>query len=247
MVPPGLPQPQTMALTVDEVIDLGPSLRQIRLGGDALLGFRFAPGQDLMLRLPLPAGELVSRRYTIRRADPAAGLADLNVVMHGDGPAAQWANAALPGQQLDEVVGPRGKITLEGGAAWHLFLGDETYIPGTLAMLEALPRPALARAILEVSGVADQQAVAGRPDGEMSWLHRGRASPGEPGRLLDALRAWQPPPGRGHVYIAAEVRVALALRDELLAQGYSRDQVSAKGYWSRGRANASRGEPDEPT
>jgi NADPH-dependent ferric siderophore reductase len=55
------------------------------------------------------------------------------------------------------------------------------------------------------------------------------------------------PPGRGHVYIAAEVKVALAIRDELLTHGYTRDQVSAKGYWSRGRPNANRGEPDEPT
>jgi NADPH-dependent ferric siderophore reductase len=235
-----------MALTVDEVVDLGPSLRQIRLRGEALRGFQFALGQDLMLRLPLPGGELVSRRYTIRRTDPAAGLADLNVVMHGDGPAARWATAARPGQFLAEVVGPRGKINLDAGAAWHLFVGDETYIPGTLAMLEALPSQALARAILEVSGPADEQPYAGGTGVSISWLHRAGAETGEAGRLLEEVRGWQAPPGRGHIYIAAEVRVALALRDELLAKGYSRDQISAKGYWSRGRANASRGEPDEP-
>ncbi|HVB14863.1 MAG TPA: siderophore-interacting protein [Candidatus Dormibacteraeota bacterium] len=241
-----LPQPQTMSLTVAEVADLGPSLRQIRLRGEALRAFRFAPGQDLMLRLPLPSGDLVSRRYTIRRGDSAAGLADLNVVMHGDGPAARWATAVEVGQQLPEVVGPRGKITLDPDADWHLFLGDETYLPGTLAMLEALPQPARGRAILEVSGPADEQPVATDAQVEVSWLHRDGADPGAAGRLLQAVSRWQVPVGWGHVYIAAEVRVALALRDELLARGLSRDQVSAKGYWSRGRPNASRGEPDEP-
>jgi NADPH-dependent ferric siderophore reductase len=241
-----LPQPQTMSLEVAEVADLGPSLRQIRLGGESLRGFEFAPGQDLMLRLPLAGGDLVSRRYTIRRADPSAGLVDLNVVMHGDGPAARWANAARPGQLLPEVVGPRGKITLAAGAAWHLFVGDETYLPGTLAMLEALPGETIGRAILAVSGPLDEQPVDSPGLVEVNWLHRGSASPADAERLLEQLRGWQIPAGRGHVYIAAEVSVALTLRDELFAQGLSREQVSAKGYWSRERANASRGEPDVP-
>jgi NADPH-dependent ferric siderophore reductase len=247
VIPTALLPPQTMSLAVDDVSDLGPSLRQIRFRGEALRGFQFAPGQDLMLRLPSEGGELVSRRYTIRRADPGAGLADLNVVMHGDGPAARWATAARAGDLVSEVVGPRGKITLDAGAAWHLFIGDETYIPGTLAMLEALPSHAVARAILEVSGAADEQPVEAGESVEFSWVHRGDASLRDAGRLLEETGGWRVPPGRGHVYIAAEVKVALAIRDELLTHGYTRDQVSAKGYWSRGRPNANRGEPDEPT
>lgn len=235
-----------MSLTVLEVVDLGPSLRQIRLAGDALRGFQFAPGQDLMLRFPLERGEPVSRRYTIRRADPVTGTADLNVVMHGDGPAARWATGVRPGQELTEVVGPRGKITLAPGAEWHLFLGDDTYIPGTLAMLEALPLGKQARAILEVSSASDEQPVSSHGEVDLTWLRRGGSEAGDPGRLLEEIREWQVPSGAGHVYIAAEVTVALSLRDELLRRGLSRNQVSAKGYWSRGRANASRGEPDEP-
>ncbi|MGH7643289.1 MAG: siderophore-interacting protein [Candidatus Dormibacteria bacterium] len=247
VLPGGLPEPKTMALAVEAVDDIGPSLRQIRLRGEDLRGFRFAPGQDLMLRLPLAPGALVSRRYTIRRADPEAGLADLNVVMHGDGPAARWANAARPGQLLGEVVGPRGKITLDLAAKWHLFLGDETYLPGTLAMLEALPGPAPGDAILEVAGAAEEQPVPDHEGVSVSWLHRGAGRPGEPGLLLEAVADWQIPSTPGHIYIAAEVRVALRLRDELLGRGFAREQISAKGYWSRGRANAPRGEPDDPT
>ncbi|HVC22403.1 MAG TPA: siderophore-interacting protein [Candidatus Dormibacteraeota bacterium] len=241
-----LPPPQSMSLTVVEVVDLGPSLRQIRLGGEDLIDFTFAPGQDLMLRLPRPNGELISRRYTIRGTNPRAGQADLNVVMHGDGPAARWARAAQPGQQLAEVVGPRGKITIDPDADWHLFLGDETYIAGTLAMLEALPTSASAQALLEVSTGADEQPFASRAGIHLDWLRRVDEPPGDADRLLHELRRWQAPPGRGHVYIAAELRVALTLRDEVLGGGLPRDQISAKGYWSRGRANASRGEPDDP-
>lgn len=247
-VTPGmLPPPKTMSLSVVEVVDIGPSLRRIQLGGEDLLGFRFAPGQDLMLRLPLPGGDLVSRRYTVRRADASAGVADLNVVMHGDGPAAVWAAAAQPGDQLPEVVGPRGKITVDPDADWHLFLGDDTYIPGTLAMLEALAPHSRADALLEVSTPADEQAFPGTAGIDLRWLSRGDAPPGEAERLLQGSRAFQIPGGRGHIYIAAEVRVALALRDDLVGRGFPREQISAKGYWSRGRANAPRGEPDDPT
>ena len=236
-----------MTLEVGQLRDLGPTFREIRLQGAALHGFRFAPGQDLMLRLPRGNGEVVSRRYTFRRADPVAGTADLNVVMHGDGPAARWARSVRPGQTLREAVGPRGKITLDAAAEWHLFLGDETYVPGTLAMLEALTPDALASAVLEIPEAADEQPFARQPSQEIRWLHRHGAAPGDPRRLFEALRDRPFPPGRGHVYIAAELRVALALRDDLLAQGFPRNQISAKGYWSRERANASRGEPDDPT
>ncbi|HEY6538861.1 MAG TPA: siderophore-interacting protein [Candidatus Dormibacteraeota bacterium] len=241
-----LPIPRTMSLAVDRVTELSPSLREIGLAGEDLLGFKFLPGQDLMLRLPLGHDEVVSRRYTIRRADPALGRAELNVVMHGDGPAARWAGAVSPGDRLAEVVGPRGKITLDSSAGWHLFLGDETYIPGTLALLEALPGGAAARAFLEIPSAADQQPVPAADAIRVEWLVRGDRPPGEPGLLLEALRGWQQPEGLGHVYIAAEVRVALALRDELVGRGLAREQISAKGYWDRRRANASRGEPDEP-
>ncbi|MGA8426843.1 MAG: siderophore-interacting protein [Candidatus Dormiibacterota bacterium] len=244
--PSPLPPPHTMSLEVAEVHDLGPSLREIRLKGAGLRGFQHAPGQDLMLRLPLDSSSMVNRRYSIRRADGSAGHVDLNVVLHGDGPAARWAGAARPGQQLPEVVGPRGKITWDPAAAWHLFLGDETYISAVFAMLGALPAEALALAVLEVTGPDDELPCDSRADAQVRWLHRGGRSPGDPEKLLEVLEAWSIPPGSGHIYIAAEVRVALSLRDHLVARGFSREQISAKGYWSRGRANASRGEPDEP-
>ncbi len=234
-----------MTLEVSEVEDLGPNLRQIRLVGADLVGFAFLPGQDLMLRLPGPAGTLVSRRYSIRRADRAGGSADLNVVMHGDGPAARWAKAAGPGGPPLEVTGPRGKITLDPSADWHVFLGDETYIPAALALLEALPRGRRGWAALEVEGAEDEQPLDPAAEVELQWLHRGAVRPGDGSRLWDWLEARPQRGGTGHFYVAAEVSVALGLRDRLLRLGVSRNQVSAKAYWSRTRANAPRGEPDE--
>ncbi|MGH7610510.1 MAG: siderophore-interacting protein [Candidatus Dormibacteria bacterium] len=241
-----LPQPQTLqGLRVRSVTDLSPSLRRVELSGEALVGMAWAPGQDLMLRLPRRDGSVVSRRYTIRRADGHEGFVELNVVLHGDGPAARWAQAVQAGQGLDDVVGPRGKISLHPDQDWHLFLGDDTYLPATLAMLEALPQGAQGLAALEVGAPEDEQPLRSEAEATITWLHRGSDSPGDPGRLLRWLEGARLPPGAGHVYVAGEVRLALAIRDRLLTLGLKRERVSAKGYWIKGRANADRGEPDE--
>ncbi len=242
-----LPPPQSGSLVVADVTDLGPSLRQIRFRGRFLQGLRWAPGQDLMLRLPQDGEHMVNRRYSIRRADPYAGRADINVVMHGNGPAARWAREVRLGQLVPDVVGPRGKITLDPAADWHLFIGDDTYLPATLAMLEALPPAASARALLEVGAPEDEQPLETAASAELEWLHRGASEPGAPEGLVERLERLRLPDGRGHVYIAAELRVALRLRDLLLARGLARGQVSAKGYWVRGRPNAQRGEPELPS
>ena len=60
-----------MSLTVTEVVDLGPNLRQIRLGGEDMIGFRFAPGQDLMLRLPLADGSRLEPHWRARSTNDA--------------------------------------------------------------------------------------------------------------------------------------------------------------------------------
>jgi NADPH-dependent ferric siderophore reductase len=50
---------------------------------------------------------------------------------------------------------------------------------------------------------------------------------------------------RGHAYLAGEVGLVLALKNSLLSRGWTPDQISAKAYWNRGRANAGNGEPEQ--
>jgi NADPH-dependent ferric siderophore reductase len=75
------------------------------------------------------------------------------------------------------------------------------------------------------------------------WLHRQGRPAGEAGALVAALGETALPDGPGHVYLAGEARVVLALRDALQERGLAPEQISAKAYWGRGRANASHGEP----
>jgi len=230
-----------------EVVDsamVTPKMQRIRLGSSELRGFEYRPGQDVMLWVPAEGGRMVYRRYTIRHLDQAAGLLDIDVFEHGkDGPGAHWVEAAQPGDHVD-VVGPRGKISLVD-APWHVFAGDETYIPATFAMLKALPAGTPAWAFLEVAGPEEEQPLSVTADARLMWIHRGELPPGDSAALVAAVGSAELPTSPGHAYIGAELQVARALSRALEARGFESARISSKAYWGRGRANAGIGEPKE--
>jgi NADPH-dependent ferric siderophore reductase len=238
-----MPEPRPLSLVIASVKDRTPHMRRIRLTG-ALEGFEYLPGQDLAVAVLRDDGSMVRRRYTIRQFDPARRLLDLEVVMHGDGPGIRWAQAARPGVAVD-AIGPRGKITLAPGAEWHLFGGDATALPGAFAMMEALPAGVPASAFLLVDGPTERQSIAsGATDKTINWQYDNAPPSRLDGGLVAALSSTNLPPGRGHAYLAGEVALVSALKASLLARGWTVEQISAKAYWNRGRANAGHGEPE---
>ena len=45
-------------------------------------------------------------------------------------------------------------------------------------------------------------------------------------------------------HLAGEVALVTALKATLVSRGWATDDISAKAYWNRGRANAGHGEPE---
>jgi NADPH-dependent ferric siderophore reductase len=237
-----LAEPRTWHLDVAEVQDLTPRMRRVQLTSRDLDGFDYLVGQDMALTFRRVDAPPVRRRYTIRHYDPDQRRLDLDFVLHGDGPGMRWAQAARPGDAI-EVVGPRGKITLLRDAAWHLFAGDATAVPGALAMLEALSEDVTAVAFLQVDGPEERQAVGGDRAQQITW-HYEVPAPNRDTDLAAILAGAVLPPGRGHAYLAGEVALVTALKATLLSRGWSPEDISAKAYWNRGRANAGHGEPE---
>jgi NADPH-dependent ferric siderophore reductase len=224
---------------------LTPSFRRVVVTGPGIEGLRHQPGQDLMLRVPLGGERVVNRRYTIRSVDHVQRTVTIDVSLHGAGPGTDWISAARAGDRID-AIGPRGKITVHPDADWHLFLADETGLPGALAMLEALPPGSAATALLEVDTAADEQVFAVAPGApiDVRWLHRGgRSAPGDPDPMLAAIAAVELPTGVGHAYVAAEAGVVRAATRALTGRGLRAEQISGKAYWRRGLPNAEHGEP----
>ena len=233
-----------MPLVVASVEDVTPHMRRIELTGPSLEGFEYLPGQDLAVAVLRDDGSMVRRRYTIRRFDAGRRLLDLEFVMHGDGPGIRWAQSARPGLAVD-AIGPRGKITLAADAEWHLFAGDATALPGAFAMMEALPSGVPASAYLMVDDPTERQPLPSSATNKTVRWQYDNALPSEPdGGLVAAVSSADLPPGRGHAYLAGEVALVSALKAALFARGWTADQVSAKAYWNRGRANAGHGEPE---
>jgi NADPH-dependent ferric siderophore reductase len=240
----GIAGVRPLELEVAEVADLGPHMRRLRLAGEALADFTYQPGQDIMLVLGGTAERPLSRRYSIRDLDRRSRLLELNIVAHGvHGPGATWAAAVQPGDHVDGV-GPRGKISLDPDADWHLFLGDESAAPASLNMLEALADPVPGVAYLEVASELDELSAHVSGDHQVTWLHR-RDVPATASTLLDeTFGSATLPTGRGHVYIFGEVQRVAAMQRAALARGLTPDQLSVKAYWGRSKPNADRGEPD---
>jgi NADPH-dependent ferric siderophore reductase len=219
-----------------------PHMQRLLLTAPELAEFSYHPGQDMMLLVAVAGDRPVRRRYTIRAADLGRRLLTLDVVRHGEGPGERWVRSARPGDRV-EAIGPRGKIFPATGADWHLFAGDESSMAATFAMLGALPAGTAATVILEIPEPADEQQATTAATLDLRWLHRRGGPAGEPAVLAAALASVPLPAGRGHAYLFGEAKAVLRLREVAAERGLAPDQVSAKAYWGRGRANASHGEP----
>ncbi|RPE81030.1 siderophore-interacting protein [Vulcaniibacterium tengchongense] len=230
---------------------LTPHMRRVVFGGEELRGFlSAAPDDHVKLCFPNREGELVAptpgpqgpvfppgrepsplRDYTPRRYDPARNELAIDFVLHGEGPAANWAAAATPGQRL-ALGGPRGSFVVADDFDGYVLAGDETALPAIGRWLEELPPRARAWALVEIPGEADRQPLASAARVEVTWLARDGRDPAAPGLLEQALRALPAPPGDAFYWIAAESRRARAMRRFLAEErGVPKDWLRATGYW----------------
>jgi NADPH-dependent ferric siderophore reductase len=223
-------------LEVVAVDDVGPRIRAITFASSDLVDFGYEPGQDLMMSFPL-ADRIARRRYTIRRSDPIAGTAVVEFVIHGNGPASDWAEAVGPGDRI-EAIGPRGTILLRAETDHHIFVADDSAVPATFAMAEALPAGAAATMILEVDEPeADRPTPATAATASLRWVGLGGV-PAAIGTLEMAA-------AHTHAYVHGEASMVRAARQALTDAGLSADAVSTKAYWRSDQPNADHGEPSK--
>ncbi len=221
-------------LRVVKAFDIGPHMRRVQLTADNLDEFQPKPGQEIVLQLR-QGDEIARRHYTIRRFDRATKLIDVDFVLHGHRtPGLSWALEAQPGD-IVEIRGPRGRVSLDHTADWHLLLGDETAIPAIFSLLEALPSSARAFAFVEIGANEDREKLETIAQLRLEFCSRNGAEPGPNDILARALAGFVFPPGKGQAVTLGETSNIRALRHALIGRGLDRGQIYSEGYWRPGR------------
>ena len=215
-------------LEVRRVENVSRHFRSVVLGGEALADFVSASFDDhVKVLLELGGAEPVMRDYTPRAFDPARLELTLEFALHGDGPAALWAEQARVGQTL-VVGGPRGSFIIPMDYDWHLLAGDETGLPAIARRLEELPEGTPVIALLLVTDPADQRIFKSGAQLNAQWFS-------EPETLLTTARALSLPPGEGYIWCAGEAATMAALRKIFVDEkGHDRHAIRAAAYWKRG-------------
>ncbi len=237
-----LPDPRPLALEVRAREQLTPLVTRVVVGGDDLLGFEFAPGQDLMLAVPTDANTAdANRRW--RHHQPSLHHPPGRPRGRHRRPRSRGARRrprcplGLRRAQLGSsiaAVGPRGKVVPAEGVDWHLFVCDESGWAATAAMVESLTASERAVIVADVAGEDEQQPLDAVADVYVSWCNRDGTPPGRSEQVLAALEHLTLPDGRGHAYLSAELSVVRTVSDWLTAHGFASDDIAPKAYWRAG-------------
>ena len=215
-------------LAVVRVEALGPHFVSVTFAGESLADFVSASFDDhvkFMLDADGPAP--VRRDYTPRRHDAAARELTIEFALHGDGPAADWAAQAKPGQRAT-IGGPRGSFIVPVDFDWHLLVGDETALPAITRRLEELPAGTRAIVIAQVADDRDRRTFTSAAELSVQWVCSDDA-------LIAAVRALALPAGEGYAWCAGEAGVMATLRRVLVDErGHDRHAIRAAAYWKRG-------------
>jgi NADPH-dependent ferric siderophore reductase len=218
-------------LTVTGVEWIAPRMLQLAVSAPALEALDYRPGHDFTVLVASAGGRAIRRRYTI--AGRSHDVVRLEVYVHGTGIGTTWARARRPGDSI-RAIGPRGSFVLRSPADWHVFIGDETSIPGINAMLAAADCPA--EVIVEVDDPREWQPLAVRSGHATQWTWLPRGSSRHDVLVLATV-------GSGHAYVSGEAGLVSAWRAKLERLGMDPSSVTHKAYWGAGRANATHGEP----
>ena len=223
---------------------ISPSLRQVVIGAPLTLAGE--PGNDVMVRLVTDRGMVVRRRYSVRAVDRERDEITLWVSVDHEGPGSRWALTARPGDEVD-LVGPRGKITLDPEADWYLFIGDVSGLGAFYRMAEAVEIPGRVVFIVEIDDPADAVTTSFNEGLGVTGIFVDRAGRAahDPEGLLRGLAALELPPNVGHAYLFGEFAVTRVVAAALEDRGFEPERISRKAFWRSGQENGERGEPDK--
>ena len=152
---------------------------------------------------------------------PELGWMDLIFHLHGKGKASRWAQNVCVGSPIS-FIGPVDSMPfVDEPIEWSLFLGDETTLGLSMAVLNALPKTVRRFGAIELDS-QDLPAVSAL-NLPLNPIQRdeyhGYA-------LLQWLSLVNIPDGNGAVWISGEAQMVLNLRMALITRGLNPEQIN---------------------
>jgi NADPH-dependent ferric siderophore reductase len=240
-------------MRVLRAFDVTPRMRRVVLTGENLERFAshglhvrliFPPegrepvwphvGDDDCPVWPVGDDTLTARVYTIRRVDLAAGEIWIDILRHdGDAtPGSRFAVTAKPGDRVG-MTGPGGGTVPH--AASLLLFGDETALPAIARILDVLPGHASVRAVIEVAGPQEEQALTSAANLTLEWLHRDTGAT-KLADVLDAIEIESLAPDT-FVWAGCEFADFRRMRRRVRSDWkLGRDRHLVVAYWRKGAA-----------
>ncbi|MBO9708783.1 MAG: siderophore-interacting protein [Caulobacter sp.] len=224
---------------VETVERLSPGMLRLVFRSPDLTDFPSAsPDDHVKLMIPGPGGETIMRDYTPRAFDRTAGRLVIDFAVHDAGPATAWALAAKVGDTL-VIGGPRGSTLLPEAVDWLVVIGDETALPAIGRRVEESPEGLTISGLAIVETQADVQTFETPAAWSPHWVLRDQVDVDDAAALIARLDEVIPKAGEGFFWVAAEARVARALRAHLIeVRGVDPRRIKAAGYWIRGAEGA---------
>ncbi|WP_084102448.1 siderophore-interacting protein [Demequina sp. NBRC 110051] len=232
MKPQNRPPRPVRTATVLRTEQLTPAMVRVVVGSDALKEVGPLELTDHYVKIKF--GD-VTRTYTVRWHDRAAGEMALDFVIHGDeGLAGPWAARATAGDEI-AFMGPGGGWAPRPDADVHLLVGDESALPAIAAALDALEANARAEVFLEVATAAERQPLRETANTTVHWIHRDEHGMGYGEALTYAVETATLPEGDIEAFVHGNADMIKPLRHHLFnVVGVPREHVSISGYWRTG-------------
>ncbi len=232
---------------------LSERMMRIVLGGDELTGFAIeSPASSVRLLLPSPGSngielptwtgnqfELATgerapiRTFTPRAFDPERLELTLDVVLHDEGAATDWARRADVGDEV-AISGPGRSETLDPAARSFLLAGDESAIPAISQLLESIEPDRTIEVHIEITHPDARFELPRHPNARITW-HDAVAGAVPGNSIAAVVEGLDPLPDA--VWVAGEAAAVQRLRTHLFDErGRNRQSVTARGYWKLGRS-----------
>lgn len=236
-------------VTVQAIEQVTPRVRRIVFGGETLAGFPHPrPGAHIKVLFGADENGAADpkkmrshmRTYTPRSFNPDANELTVEFVLHGNGLASTWASQAQVGDSLT-VAGPGGGMDIPDTLKTMVMLVDESALPATGTVLEALPTGCNPIVICEVEDAHELRSLSATVNVEPTWLFR-KEQAASPGMLLESylpeVLAKVKDDEDVFWWVACESNAMGRIRSHLLdQQGINKKRLVARGYWKAGASN----------